>query len=255
MRPGLEVIGKIVVARTAPGAVHGIGEVISSCEAPTLGIRTADGSQFDWRADLCEEATNEQVEAYLERKASRNGEGLPGKFLDAMNRPAADHAAVVMTMMETLRALIVSGARVVSLNVGPIEGAALARAYSALLVEDRLVGFGFVSAGGRERMAGRGYAEVYATTESLDDPRAVYIEAPDSARPRPVEKRPDAWLVERRIGEAWRHSPTRDFFGARDERRGGRVAQLVAQLGAENVREVKLYRLADPAVAVEGGRS
>ena len=47
-------LGKIVVARTAQGERHIVGIVVSYCDAPTVNIRRPNGTQANWRADLCE---------------------------------------------------------------------------------------------------------------------------------------------------------------------------------------------------------
>jgi hypothetical protein len=47
---------KIAVAKTAafPKSEIGRGKVIGYCDAPTVIIEKPDGTQFTWRADLCE---------------------------------------------------------------------------------------------------------------------------------------------------------------------------------------------------------
>lgn len=55
-----DMLGKLAVARTTGfladklGSFAGAGRVIAYCDAPTVIIEKPDGSQFSWRADLCE---------------------------------------------------------------------------------------------------------------------------------------------------------------------------------------------------------
>ncbi len=47
-------LGELLVARTGPGDLRAIGRCIAQCNAPTVTIRTPDGQQIHWRADLCQ---------------------------------------------------------------------------------------------------------------------------------------------------------------------------------------------------------
>lgn len=53
-RQPFELLGKKAIAKTAQQSKQGEGKVISYCDAPTVTIQMIDGSQMNWRADLCE---------------------------------------------------------------------------------------------------------------------------------------------------------------------------------------------------------
>lgn len=49
-----EMLGRLVVARTAPGNTVCVGECVAYCDAPSVTIQLPDGTQTHWRADLCQ---------------------------------------------------------------------------------------------------------------------------------------------------------------------------------------------------------
>lgn len=53
MSYGFELLGKMAIAKTAPGEMQGKGIVIGYCGVPTVTIEQDDGSRIRWRADLC----------------------------------------------------------------------------------------------------------------------------------------------------------------------------------------------------------
>ena len=51
---GPESVQRLLIARTAPGELVGVGLCVGYCDAPTVTLETADGKRIHWRADLCE---------------------------------------------------------------------------------------------------------------------------------------------------------------------------------------------------------
>lgn len=88
-----DTLGMYATAYTAPGAVHGVGQVVGYSDAPQFCIRRADGSTFWWRADLCREMTQNDTEL-VERSSPMNepleikpGDWLPTAFPKAQIIP------------------------------------------------------------------------------------------------------------------------------------------------------------------------
>jgi len=50
---GEEIVGKVVVAKTLAGAVHGVGLCIAYTDNPTVIIKDRYGHRFSWTASLC----------------------------------------------------------------------------------------------------------------------------------------------------------------------------------------------------------
>lgn len=97
MRPTEKHIGKRVVAKTVQGHESGDGKIIGYCDAPTVTIERADGSTFNWRADLCE------VED-LEAELKSTYQGLEELVLD-LSYEGKTSAAIAVAQNTILKAL------------------------------------------------------------------------------------------------------------------------------------------------------
>jgi hypothetical protein len=65
-------LGAVVVALTAQGDTQIIGEMISYCDAPTVGLcGLINSSLVDWRADMCRPASPQEEIEYWKQRALR----------------------------------------------------------------------------------------------------------------------------------------------------------------------------------------
>lgn len=84
---GFDLIRKHAIAKTGQGALYGEGMVISYCAEPTVGIRRADGSVFDWRADMCTFGEEEEMPY---QDITRQGEPITDSYLYRLSLAAHD---------------------------------------------------------------------------------------------------------------------------------------------------------------------
>ncbi len=53
-------LNKLLVARTVQGRLVAVGKCVSYCDAPTVNIQNANGTNTHWPADMCEVMTVSQ---------------------------------------------------------------------------------------------------------------------------------------------------------------------------------------------------
>ena len=58
-------LGKLIIARTAQGAIMAVGQQVSWTDGPTVSIRKPNGERIFWRADLCEVIADEDAANWL----------------------------------------------------------------------------------------------------------------------------------------------------------------------------------------------
>ena len=67
---GSNLVGRLLVGKTAMGAVEFVGVCVSYTEVPTVKVRCPDGTEVSWVAQLCEvvELSKEALEKLLPMK-------------------------------------------------------------------------------------------------------------------------------------------------------------------------------------------
>ncbi len=58
-QPSKSAVGKIAIAKTSTGIIHGVGRVVAFFPTPTYKIERPDGTQFHWRINFCHIASED----------------------------------------------------------------------------------------------------------------------------------------------------------------------------------------------------